>query len=306
MLEVIEGNEPLPRWLPPYLHGLFATGPQLGWQAGEPSVDVTARRDPEQDQGRTRRSSTTSRPCQRAAHPRPGRRLVPVDGDGGVAGNDRHDGRGRCGRARCRRGRDGHDVAGGDRRGGKWADSGANGQGSVLRCRQRCDHRGAPRRAGGYEGFSAIGSGMGSAGSSSTTTPTCMVDAAYRLSRFLSVESCGQCPPCKLGSGAITEHLERIETGRRRLSTTSTGSSDGWVTSPMATGATSRPRSRSWWQHPAAFPEEFAQHLEPGRARRPRRLPIPKLLDLADGHATYDESFWRKRPDWTYGASEET
>jgi hypothetical protein len=27
---------------------------------------------------------------------------------------------------------------------------------------------------------------------------------------------------------------------------------------------------------------------------------MPKLLDLADGTATYDESFWRKRPDWTY------
>jgi NADH:ubiquinone oxidoreductase subunit F (NADH-binding) len=33
MLEVIEGNDPLPRWLPPYLHGLFATSPQLGWEA---------------------------------------------------------------------------------------------------------------------------------------------------------------------------------------------------------------------------------------------------------------------------------
>ncbi len=31
LLEVIEGNEPLPRWLPPYLHGLFATVPQMGW-----------------------------------------------------------------------------------------------------------------------------------------------------------------------------------------------------------------------------------------------------------------------------------
>ena len=30
LLEVIEGNEPLPRWLPPYLHGLFAF-PQMGW-----------------------------------------------------------------------------------------------------------------------------------------------------------------------------------------------------------------------------------------------------------------------------------
>jgi len=36
LLEVIEGNEPLPRWLPPYIHGLYATSPQLGWQSHEP------------------------------------------------------------------------------------------------------------------------------------------------------------------------------------------------------------------------------------------------------------------------------
>jgi len=34
-LEVIEGNEPLPRVLRPYQHGLFATVPQLGWQSHE-------------------------------------------------------------------------------------------------------------------------------------------------------------------------------------------------------------------------------------------------------------------------------
>ena len=28
----------LPRWLPPYLHGLFASAPQLGWQAHEPDL----------------------------------------------------------------------------------------------------------------------------------------------------------------------------------------------------------------------------------------------------------------------------
>ena len=38
LLEVIEGNEPLPRWLPPYVHGLFATAPQLGWQSHEPEA----------------------------------------------------------------------------------------------------------------------------------------------------------------------------------------------------------------------------------------------------------------------------
>ncbi|MEP6623394.1 MAG: hypothetical protein ABJC79_03050, partial [Acidimicrobiia bacterium] len=43
LLEVIEGNDPLPRWLPPYLHGLYATTPQEGWSAGVgPVEDPTA------------------------------------------------------------------------------------------------------------------------------------------------------------------------------------------------------------------------------------------------------------------------
>ena len=33
LLEVIEGREPLPRLLPPWQHGLFATAPSGGWEA---------------------------------------------------------------------------------------------------------------------------------------------------------------------------------------------------------------------------------------------------------------------------------
>jgi NADH:ubiquinone oxidoreductase subunit F (NADH-binding) len=33
LLEVIEGEDPLPRRDPPYVHGLFASGPQMGWSA---------------------------------------------------------------------------------------------------------------------------------------------------------------------------------------------------------------------------------------------------------------------------------
>src|SRR3954471_15072889 len=36
LLEVIEGNAPLPRVLPPYEHGLFATAPQVGWESHDP------------------------------------------------------------------------------------------------------------------------------------------------------------------------------------------------------------------------------------------------------------------------------
>ena len=33
---------------------------------------------------------------------------------------------------------------------------------------------------------------------------------------------------------------------------------------------------------------------------RPRGLVVPKLVDLADGVAIYDERQARKQPDWTY------
>src|SRR5476649_1793733 len=40
LLEVIEGNDPMPRWLPPYVHGLYATTPQEGWSGGSGTVDA--------------------------------------------------------------------------------------------------------------------------------------------------------------------------------------------------------------------------------------------------------------------------
>ena len=34
LLEVIEGEDPMPRLFPPYVYGLFTTAPQMGWSAG--------------------------------------------------------------------------------------------------------------------------------------------------------------------------------------------------------------------------------------------------------------------------------
>jgi hypothetical protein len=47
-----------------------------------------------------------------------------------------------------------------------------------------------------------------------------------------------------------------------------------------------------------AFPEDFVAHLERGDAAAV--VPVPKLVDLVDGVAVYDERHARKRPDWTY------
>src|SRR5690606_80628 len=132
-----------------------------------------------------------------------------------------------------------------------------------------------------YEGFAAIGSGMGAAGFIVHDDTACMVDAACRFSRFLYVESCGQCPPCKMGSGEITERLERIETGAgddRDL-----GIIAHWL-ERVTDGnrcflAVEEQRVVSSVLR--AFPDEFAEHIAQHRCPRPTRRPMPKLLALA-------------------------
>ena len=42
---------------------------------------------------------------------------------------------------------------------------------------------------------------------------TCMVRAAWRLAKFFSFESCGQCTPCREGTGWLEKIMHRIENG---------------------------------------------------------------------------------------------
>jgi NADH-quinone oxidoreductase subunit F len=64
-----------------------------------------------------------------------------------------------------------------------------------------------------YEDFAALGSGLGAAGFVIYDDTVNMTLVAHELSRFLAVESCGQCPPCKQGSLAITADLAKICNG---------------------------------------------------------------------------------------------
>ena len=57
------------------------------------------------------------------------------------------------------------------------------------------------------------------AGSGSITVmdeTTCPVRAGWRISRFFHRESCGQCTPCREGSGWIEKVMRRLEDGRGR------------------------------------------------------------------------------------------
>lgn len=292
MLEVIEGKPPLPRWFPPYEHGLFATAPQLGWEAtprsgprGGPNPTLVNNVETLANVPHIlARGSDWFRSMGTAESP--GTIITTVVGDV-VAPDVGEVELGTPLRAAI-------DAVGSGIAPGRTIKAVFSGVANPVIAAHQLDTLLT------YEDFRAAGSGMGAAGFIVYDDTTCMVDAAYRLSRFLSIESCGQCPPCKIGSGEITGHLERLETG--------SGGEDSlrWIAHWLEQvtdgnrcylAVEEQVMVNSVMQ---AFPEEFAEHVELGRCPRPRRLPIPKLLDLTDGTATYDETFWRKRPDWTF------
>jgi len=65
-----------------------------------------------------------------------------------------------------------------------------------------------------FDSLSKAGSALGSAGIMVMDSSTCMVQALLRIAHFYAHESCGQCTPCREGTGWLERVLERIETGR--------------------------------------------------------------------------------------------
>src|SRR5439155_27112977 len=61
-----------------------------------------------------------------------------------------------------------------------------------------------------YEALAAVGSGLGSAGFIVLDDAVDMTAVAAGASRFLAVESCGQCTPCKQDGLQIADRLARL------------------------------------------------------------------------------------------------
>ena len=294
LLEVIEGKPPLPRLLAPYEHGLFATAPQAGWEATEPQPGQP--RAHESNPTLVNNVETLSNVPHILARGAdwframgsegsPGTLVCTVVGD--VLAPD-------VGEVEL-----GTPLAavieavGSGLLPGRTAKAIFSGVANPV---VTSEHLETPLT---YEDFQAIGSGMGAGGFIVYDDTACMVEVARQFSRFLHVESCGQCPPCKLGSAEITARLERIEAG---------AGADGdfaqigsWLQKVTDGNRCYLPVEErlvvaSILQ---AFPEEFVAHLEAECPRR-RPLPFPKLADLVEGQAVYDDRHWLKQPDWTY------
>jgi NADH-quinone oxidoreductase subunit F len=65
-----------------------------------------------------------------------------------------------------------------------------------------------------FDALSKAGSGLGSGAVIVMDETTDMVGACCRISRFYHMESCGQCTPCREGTGWMHRVLERIVAGK--------------------------------------------------------------------------------------------
>ena len=143
---------------------------------------------------------------------------------------------------------------------------------------------------------------MGSAGFIIYDDRRNLVDVAYQVSRFLHVESCGQCNPCKTGTHDITAALEHLLAG--------TGSPDETVAtierrmSPVTDAARCYlPTQERLVVASLLMADEADLAARLGGEAGDLDVPLPKLVDIADGVAELDPRADRKRPDWTYAES---
>ena len=64
-----------------------------------------------------------------------------------------------------------------------------------------------------FDSLAAAGTMLGSAGGFVMDSGTCIVWALHNVARFYAHESCGQCTPCREGTGWLVKILARLERG---------------------------------------------------------------------------------------------
>jgi NADH:ubiquinone oxidoreductase subunit F (NADH-binding) len=281
LMEVIEGNPPLPRILPPYQHGLFQGGTSSSRAA---IVNPTLANNVETLANVPhimRRGATWFRSF--GTEGSPGTMVFTVSGDvqaGGV-----------------------YELPLGtplrtlleDIAGARAAKVVFPGAASTIIVPAMFD------AALDFDVMREAGTGLGSGGFIVYDESTCIVEVTLLFSRFLGIESCGQCPACKTGTGAITEALYRIQSGSGSQEDVELALDRSLSVTDAARCALPTGENRIIQSAIRTFTDEFTAHV--GRAcPSPRSLTLPKLTayDPKAGTFTFDDRYARKRPSWTY------
>jgi NADH-quinone oxidoreductase subunit F len=157
-----------------------------------------------------------------------------------------------------------------------------------------------------YEAMTAAGTGLGSAGFIVLDETVDLATVAAGVARFLAVESCGQCTPCKQDGLAISGALAAICAGRStaserevvidRLTTVANGARCGLAAQQQAVIG-------SLLHLDPQLLDPRREELGDGAERvAPPKAPmlVAELLDIDDGTANVDGRFADKQPDWTF------
>lgn len=292
LLQVVEGEAPLPRNVPPYIHGLFASVPTTGWiPAAQVTTSFAASNPTVVNNVETLAAATQVLARGPEWHRSLGTERSPGVIVATIVGDVVRPAVGEVEMGTPLR--DVIDRVGGGPAAGRSVKAVLSGVANSVVTADQLD---VPCS---YEGMQEIGSGLGAAGFMVFDDTTPMLEVAEMISRFLYVESCGQCPACKLGCGAVTELLEKLIAGDAtaddldllafRLQTCTDGNRCYLpVEEQQVIGSVLQ-----------AFPDEVAAALA-GRPVRRRGLVLPKIADLDDGRAVFDARQSQKQPDWTY------
>ena len=195
LLESLEGKRGFPRIKPPYFPaaiGLYGE-PHRGQQRGDPV-------QPAVGHGATVRARSPL--SGRAVPPAPGCSPSPGtwSNPGVVRGGDGEDHVPRP-HLRPRRSAAGSPAVGSSK------------PSSPAACRRRGSGPTSSTSRWARTRWARPGSMLGSGSIVVMDDSTCMVRAAWRITRFFCRESCGQCTPCREGSGWLEKVLRRIEDG---------------------------------------------------------------------------------------------
>jgi len=151
-----------------------------------------------------------------------------------------------------------------------------------------------------FDAFDAVGSGLGSAGFIVLDDHTDLAATAHGVARFLAIESCGQCQPCKDDGGAIADRLDVVRKSERSRAADIDGDLEA-LFSTVADGARCGLASQHQTAVASLYTLAFAAtdaHLAGDLDAAELELIAP-IVDIVDGVAQVDASHLDKQRDWS-------
>ncbi len=148
-----------------------------------------------------------------------------------------------------------------------------------------------------YEDLARIGSGLGAAGFTVYDDRVDVVAVAHGVARFLAVESCGQCEPCKSDGLAIADRLGALQSG---------GGTDADVEAVRALTGTVADGARCFLATQQQqvidsvlqrFPDDVRHRA--GNTTPAIPVPVAPITDIRSGQVVLDDDQFTKQPDWS-------